>query len=69
MSTKEKIIKEIDGLPTTELKYIHKFLSLLNKRRRPYKTIKKTENEYWAQLATEQFLKGYAKEDAIYDQL
>jgi len=27
------------------------------------------EDQSWAQLTTEQFLKGYAKSDAIYDEL
>jgi len=28
-----------------------------------------SEDQDWAQLTTEQFLKGYAKSDAIYDEL
>lgn len=69
MSVKEKIKKEIDDLPNAELKYVHRFLCILHKRRKPFKTEQHTEEEEWQKFAMQEFLKGYAESDAIYDKL
>ena len=68
MSTKEKIIKEIDNMPEKFLEQVYRFLHTLNSNK-DYRKNDGDESRSWNELVSKQFLEGYAKSDAVYDKL
>ncbi|MBW8049677.1 MAG: hypothetical protein FVQ77_04930 [Cytophagales bacterium] len=69
MSIKEKITKEIDMLPEPALEQLYHYLQYFRKDKIQRHIKKNSEEEEWVQFAMQEFLKGYAKSDAIYDKL
>lgn len=69
MSIKEKITKEIDKLPDTALEQLYRYLQYFRKDKKRRHIKKNSEEEEWQQFAMQEFLKGYAKSDAIYNKL
>lgn len=69
MSTKEKIKKEIDTMPEAEINRIYRYLEYFRKNRKRKTIVKNDEDGEWQKFAMAEFLKGYTKEDAIYDKL
>lgn len=68
MTTKQKIIKEIENIPDQFLEQVHQFLNSLKAKKNIYKNITE-DSEQWNELIAGKFLEGYGKSDAVYDNL
>ena len=69
MTVKQTLTREIDKLPEVALEQLYRYLQYFkkNKNRRHIKKI--SEEEEWQKFTFQEFLKGYAKSDEIYDKL
>ena len=68
MTTKQKILKEIDNMPDKILHQAYQYLHLLNSKFKKLKA-KKDVQDTWQEINAKQFLEGYNDKDAVYDRI
>ena len=71
MTTKQKILKEIDDIPDKILQQVYQYLHLLNMKYKKQKVKSKAvySPQTWEQLSVNEFFEGYGDKDAVYDRL